>query len=136
MSKSKELRFSRRALIVNNEFERNSASGRAACALRDDLIARGVEVITSHEMEDAAAIVAADASLQVIIVDWDLEGASHDGARDLLKRIRAGNGAIPVFLSATRSSASGIPLEAMQQADDFIWLLEDTPDFRSEEAHV
>ena len=129
MSNSKELRFSRRALIVNNEFERNSASGRAACALRDDLIARGVVVTTSHEMEDAAAIVASDASLQVIIVDWDLEGASHDGARNLLKRIRDGNGTIPVFLSATRSSASSIPVEAMQQADDFIWLLEDTPDF-------
>jgi arginine/lysine/ornithine decarboxylase len=129
MSRSKELRFSRRALIVNNEFERNSASGRAACALRDDLIARGVDVITSNAMEDAAAIVASNASLQVIIVDWDLEGASHDGARDLLKRIRDGNGTIPVFLSATRSSASSIPVEAMQQADDFIWLLEDTPDF-------
>jgi arginine decarboxylase len=125
-----EQRLPRRALIVNNEFERNSASGRAGRALRDDLTARGVDVITSHAMEDAAAIVGSDASLQVIIVDWDLEGdTNHEGARDLLKRIRERSGTIPVFLSATRSSASSIPLEAMQRADDFIWLLEDTPDF-------
>lgn len=130
MNRSIDLRFVRRALIVNNEFDSHSASGRAACGLRDDLIARGVDVVISHAMKDAASIIASDASLQVIIVDWDLdEDKTHAGARDLLKRIRERNGAIPVFLSATRSEASSIPVDAMQQADDFIWLLEDTPDF-------
>ena len=132
MSGSTERRLMRRALIVNNEFESNSASGRAACALRDELIARDIDVVLSHTMADAAAIVAADTSLQVIVVDWDLEGDNkHTGARNLLKRIRERNATIPVFLSATRTQASSIPVAAMQQADDFIWLLEDTPDFIS-----
>jgi arginine/lysine/ornithine decarboxylase len=132
MRKSTEQRLMRRALIVNNEFETNSASGRAACALRDELMERDIDVLISHSMTDAAAIVAADTSLQVIIVDWDLESTNnHQSARDLLKCIRARNATIPVFLSATRTEASKIPVEAMQQADDFIWLLEDTPDFIS-----
>jgi len=132
MGRSTEQRLMRRALIVNNDFEANSAVGRAACALRDELIARDVDVVISHSIADAAAIVASDTMLQVIIVDWDLEGGNkHAGARDLLRRIRERNATIPVFLSAKRTQASGIPVEAMQQADDFIWLLEDTPDFIS-----
>jgi arginine/lysine/ornithine decarboxylase len=132
MARSTERRLMRRALIVNNDFEANSAVGRAACALRDELIARDVDVVISHSIADAAAIVASDTMLQVIIVDWDLDGdKNHAGARDLLKRIRDRNATIPVFLSAKRTQASGIPVEAMQQADDFIWLLEDTPDFIS-----
>ena len=106
MNSSTERRLSRRALIVNNEFESNSASGRAACALRDELVARDVDVVLSHSMADAAAIVASDTSLQVVVVDWDLEGDNkHAGARNLLKRIRERNATIPIFLSATRSEA-------------------------------
>lgn len=130
MIRSMGRRLVRRALVVNNELDANSATARAARALIEDLTAREVDVLTSHAMSDAAAIAASDASLQVIILDWDLDGdATHAGARDLLKRIRERNDTIPVFLSATRSAASSIPVDAMQQADDFIWLLEDTPDF-------
>jgi arginine/lysine/ornithine decarboxylase len=130
MQASVDRRVPRRALIVNNELELKSATARAARALVDEMTARGVDVLASNSMADAAAIVAADASLQVVIVDWDLDGdAGHAGARDLLKRIRQRNSAIPVFLSAKRSAASSIPVGAMQDADDFIWLLEDTPDF-------
>ncbi|HSE74832.1 MAG TPA: Orn/Lys/Arg decarboxylase N-terminal domain-containing protein, partial [Dongiaceae bacterium] len=130
MIRSMGRRLVRRALVVNNELDANSATARAARALIEDLTAREVDVLTSHAMSDAAAIVASDASLQVIILDWDLDGdTTHAGARDLLKRIRERNDTIPVFLSATRSVASSIPVDAMQQADDFIWLLEDTPDF-------
>src|SRR5262245_52444504 len=130
MVASVDRRVPRRALVVNNELELKSATARAARALVDEMTARGVDVLTSTSMADAAAIVAADASLQVVIVDWDLEGdAGHAGARDLLKQIRQRNSAIPVFLSAKRSAASSIPVGAMQDADDFIWLLEDTPDF-------
>ena len=130
MIRSMGRRLVRRALVVNNELDANSATARAARALIEDLAAREVDVVTSHAMDDAAAIVASDASLQVIILDWDLDGdTTHAGARDLLKRIRERNDTIPVFLSATRSAASSIPVDAMQQADDFIWLLEDTPDF-------
>lgn len=130
MVRSVDRRMPRRVLVVNKDIDSGSATGRAARALVEDLEARDVDVMRSQSMSDAAAIVASDASLQVIIVDWDLEGdRNHAGARDLLKRIRDRNGTIPVFLSATRSEASSIPVEAMQQADDFIWLLEDTPDF-------
>jgi hypothetical protein len=36
---------------------------------------------------------------------------------------------VPVFLLAERTRLSEIPIEAIQRADDFIWLLEDTTDF-------
>ncbi|MFX8824979.1 Orn/Lys/Arg decarboxylase N-terminal domain-containing protein, partial [Acinetobacter baumannii] len=71
-----------------------------------------------------------DSSIQCVILDWDLVGdVDHQGETALLGDIRRRNAALPVFLLTTRSAASEIPAEVMQQADDFIWLLEDTASF-------
>jgi hypothetical protein len=69
-------------------------------------------------------------ALQVIVMDWDHpDDADHAGAQKLLSFIRGRNPTIPIFLTATSSSAASIPVKAMEEADDFIWLLEDTPQF-------
>ena len=130
MTLTVEERLGMRALFVNGGLRTASATGRAARALSADLIQRGVDVVEAVSSEDARSIVVSDASIQCILLDWDLEGDDGDRAAEaLLAAVRARNADIPIFLVAERSAASALPVEVMAQADDYIWLLEDTPDF-------
>jgi len=119
-----------RVLIVNDELADATAAGRASRALADELRARDVGVVTATSAADARSVVASDAALQCIVLDWDLKSdPGHDGAAAVLTDIRARNAKVPVFLMAERSSAASLSAKVMQDADDFIWLLEDTADF-------
>lgn len=127
-------RLAMRALVVNDDLHSDCVAGRAIRSLADNLIARGVNVVEALSANDAALISTADSAIQCVILDWDIgKGGKddHKEASKVLKQIRARNSNVPIFLLAERSRASSIPLEAMQQADDFIWLLDDTPDFIS-----
>lgn len=130
MTPSIEARLGMRILIVDDELAASSANGRAVRAICADLAGRGVDVVEALAPADARAIVNSDSSIQCVILDWDLvDDVGHQGEKALLGEIRRRNAALPVFLLTTRSAASEIPAEVMQQADDFIWLLEDTPTF-------
>lgn len=119
-----------RVLVINDNLNEASAQGHAIRALVADLRERDVDVVTSLGAEDGALIFSSDSSFQAVVLDWDLgTGERHEAASSSLAHIRSRNARIPIFLLADRTIASSIPVEAMQQADDFIWLLEDTTDF-------
>src|SRR5215472_19143556 len=120
----------RRALVVDDELNDQSAAGHATRRLVEELKGTQVDVITATTADDARAIFGSDAAVQCVILDWDLKaGGDHVSAAALLSEIRARNATVPIFLLADRSLASTIPAKSMQEADDFIWLLEDTADF-------
>lgn len=130
MTKTAAERLGMRALIVDDEMEAKSAAGRAERALVAELQEREVDVVVSTSGADARAIIASDPAIQCVLVDWDLPADTpEDGAAAVLREVRARNATVPIFLISNRSAASSIPVESMQHADDFIWLLEDTPDF-------
>ena len=119
-----------RALLVDNEMHDDTASGGALRALADSLGEGGVELTLAATTDDGVAVVTSDASLQCAIVDWDIGAEQErDGVTTLLKKLRANNVTMPVFLLADRSLVTTVSAEVMRQADDFIWLLEDTPRF-------
>ncbi|WP_295385899.1 Orn/Lys/Arg decarboxylase N-terminal domain-containing protein [uncultured Thiodictyon sp.] len=118
-----------RALLVSDTLNQDTALGRRTSELRAELERRQVVMVLSGQADDARAIVGADPALQCLLLDWDLAGDYHTGAMAVLDAARAHNAEMPIFLLADRTSASAIPLAAMQSADDFIWMLEDTTDF-------
>ncbi|MBI1220751.1 MAG: arginine decarboxylase [Rhodobacteraceae bacterium] len=118
-----------RALIVDDEIDRPTAAGRALRELIADLKAGQVAVVSAASVEDGKAILIADAGLQCVIVDWDIGANNHAAAATVVSVVRAVNEHVPIFLLADRSGASSVPGDVMQLADDFIWLLEDTPEF-------
>ncbi|GAN81622.1 Orn/Lys/Arg family decarboxylase [Acidocella aminolytica] len=120
-------------LVVNDKLAEANAIGRASRRLVEDLRHHGVGTILSNSAEDALAVIGANPHLQAMILDWDLqEDPAHRHAMDLLRSLRAHNENVPVFLLAERSDATRIPMEVMSEADEFIWLLEDTMEFISE----
>eukprot|EP01031_Cornospumella_fuschlensis_P005191 gene5191-6472_t len=130
MARSRDETLGKRALMVHSELHDQSAAGRAARRLMEHLQDLDIDVVEAISCADATVVFASDASLQAVLLDFDIEGdADHQAALAVISAIRARNAAVPIFLCADRSLASTIPLEAMGQVDDFIWLLEDTPRF-------
>lgn len=123
-----------RALVVDEGFARpDTAIGRAVENLARALELLDVDVVRAFSYDDARAIVVADASLSAVLLDWDLgadDEVSHAQATALLHRLRERHGEVPVFLLADREGVTrGITIEVAEMVDEFVWLLEDTPDF-------
>lgn len=118
------------ALIIDDELNDQTAVGRALRALAEDLRGRDVQVVEALTPEDAKAIVASDTAIQCVLLDWDFRNdKGHVKSAEIMAQIRTRNANVPIFLVTSRSAASSISTEVMQQANDFIWLLEDTTDF-------
>jgi arginine decarboxylase len=131
-------RLGMKALMVHEETDSNTASGRAAQALVAELRDRLVDVVIALTADDAIAIINADPAIQCLLLSWELgeqrgeqRGDGHRDAQAVLDAMRARSEGVPIFLMADRTSASTVPVGAMQKADDFIWMLEDTTPFIS-----
>lgn len=130
MTAHQQPRLGMKALLIHDELNAPTAAGRAIRAMVETLNGHEVEVIPAIDVIDAVAIIHADPMVQCVLLDWDLAlDDSHANAMQVLDAIRERSESVPVFLLAERSRADSIPLEAMQKADDFIWLLEDTISF-------
>ncbi|MGD0879047.1 MAG: Orn/Lys/Arg decarboxylase N-terminal domain-containing protein [Anaerolineales bacterium] len=121
----------KKVLMVDDELTAQTARGRAARALAQELRDRDVTVIEATSDEDGQAVVLSDPSLEGILLDWTLsdDDVAHDKARALLALIRKRNIHIPIFLIAERDDASTLTSEVMRKADELIWMLEDTSFF-------
>jgi len=123
-----------RVLIVDDDLTHESAQGRASRALVTDMEARHLEVLQATSADDGMSIATSDAAIHAVLMDWSLgddDVHTHAKARALLEFIRSRNERIPVFLMAERKEGTGLPVEVMQLADEFIWMLEDTASFVS-----
>ncbi|WP_323121321.1 Orn/Lys/Arg family decarboxylase [Burkholderia alba] len=123
-------RLGMKALLAQHDVDASTATGRAAAALATELRERLVDVVIATSADDACAVVHADPAVQCLLLNWELGGdATHAHARSVLNALRARSATVPVFLLASRASAAGVPVDVMRQADDFIWMLEDTTAF-------
>ena len=120
-----------RVLLVNNDLGAGNAKGTACRKLTEELTRQDTDVIPSLSIADAGSIIVSDPGIDCIIIDWDIgeEDTVHAEATGLVELIRKRNTVIPVFLTAERTAASGIPTGIMEKVSDFVWLLEDTPAF-------
>ncbi len=123
-----------RVLVVDDELLHDTTGGRASRALVKDLEARNLDVVQAHSADDGMSIATSDAAIHAVLMDWTLgddDARTHAKARALLEFIRSRNEHVPVFLMAERREAAKLPVEVMQLADEFIWMLEDTASFVS-----
>ena len=122
--------YRRRVLVVHNGVDGVSAGIRATVALVDALRERDIDVIEAASQEEADAQIRMHSLLQAVLVDWDLAGPkAHAGAREVIAAVRARAAQLPIFLLACSGSVADISADALAEINDYIWLLEDTPDF-------
>lgn len=127
------IQLKKRVLLVDDDLANPmSARGRVLNDLVDEFHNRNTDVVKATSYEDGLASVVADAALHCICVDWTLgrnDTASHALALELLRAIRQRHEHVPVFLMADRSAKQSLTVEAMELADEFVWMLEDTAPF-------
>jgi len=140
MSDHADVLLRRRVLVVDDALrDPHTAVGRSVRGLVTELARRGVEVTESVSYEDGAAVVASDAGLCAVLVDWDLvngpgsaggAGTAPGGtASRLMGAIRARNATLPIFLLAKGNAEREFTVEAMEHADELVWVLQDTAEF-------
>jgi arginine decarboxylase len=123
----------RHVLVVDDSLLRpGTAAGRAVHELVGEFTRRGVAVTESTSFADGAAVVASDAGIGAVLVDWDLDAddpASHKAAARILAAIRSRNASLPIFILAKGDAEHTITVEAMECANELVWILQDTADF-------
>ena len=130
MIERKTSRLSMRALVVDDELGDATAEGRAVRTLVRELKDRAIEVVEAASAEDGTSVIASDSAIHAVLIDWTLgKDDDHERSRAFLQFLRSRNDKIPIFLMAERGEASAIPVDVMEQVDEFIWTLEDTAAF-------
>lgn len=118
------------ALVATPHIDQRNAPGRAVRNLIDELERRQISVVTADSAADACAMIVAQPAIQCVLISWELQGEQTEhGALEVLATLRRASADIPAFLLADRESAAAMPRRAMEMANDFIWLLEDTSTF-------
>src|SRR5271165_1880767 len=122
MTDPTDILMRRRVLVVDDSLrDPHTAIGRASADLVREFGRRGVAVVESVSYEDGAAVVASDAGLCAVLVNWGMPHGDGDDAAvgstgfrstepgsavqaspatALLAAIRSRNATIPVFLLA------------------------------------
>ncbi|MEE2025851.1 Orn/Lys/Arg family decarboxylase [Alkalimonas mucilaginosa] len=125
--------LTQRILLIDDTLsEYNSTRGRVLAELIHEFQQCHAEVVQAISYDDAQAAIVSDAGLHACLLDWTLgnnDSKSHQQAMELLRIIRSRNATMPIFLMADKAAKHSLTLEAMELADEFIWLLEDTAPF-------
>ena len=123
-------RLSLRALVVDDELPSQTAEGRAARTLVQEMQGRGIEVVEAASAADGMSVIVSDSAIHAVLMDWTLGGDhDHSETTNLLRFLRSRNDKIPIFLMAERGAASSIPVDVMEMVDEYVWTLEDTAAF-------
>ncbi|MCO1334948.1 arginine decarboxylase [Microbulbifer sp. OS29] len=117
------------ALMASAEVDGNSAPGRAATRLQAELSERKIDLVTTVSSSDACVILSTNPAIQCLLINWALPGDGECPVLEVLEQLRTRNQKMPVFLLADQQTVSTMPRRALELANDFIWMLEDTPTF-------
>ena len=126
--------ITRKVLIIDSALAGTGTAARRVRALAEELGTRNVAVTESTSYEDGLATVVSDSSIHCILLNWTQSGEDFNASGDatkLLRTVRNRNAKIPIFLMASRAIGGSVTVEVMSLADEFIWILEDTPSFIS-----
>jgi arginine decarboxylase len=126
--------ITRQVLVIDSGLSGAGISARRVRELAVELANRNISVTEATSYDDGLASVVSDSSVQCILLNWtqgNNDSESHDAATEILRTVRKRNSKVPIFLMADRKVAGSLNVEVMTLADEFIWILEDTPTFIS-----
>ena len=90
----------------------------------------GHKIVRAATGTDAAALATSDPSFGCMLLDWNLDtGDGKRPAETIVQAVRCRNAAVPVFLLIERADLDDIPLTVAEHVQEYVLVLEDTPDF-------
>ncbi|MBS1368881.1 MAG: arginine decarboxylase [Lentisphaeria bacterium] len=123
----------RQVLIIEDESVDDSCvMHRAVDALADELMERNIQIISVESYDEARPVVVNNMDIDAILLstDMDLNQSEECKALNLMKLVKERQANVPVFLLADRArTAEAMSPELMADANEFIWIFEDSPMF-------
>jgi len=120
--------------IIDDAHKTDSPQGRAIQRIITGLKEFGILVGEVASPEDARAAFSALADIDCILINWNLGGDTperHAVTAKLIDEIRERNEKIPIFLMGepTNAPPTTLPLKTVREVNEYIWVMEDTPEF-------
>jgi arginine decarboxylase len=122
------------AVVIDDDLTAATPHGRTMNRILAGLSGFGIQVSTIGSIEGARSAYANLPEADCILINWDIgNDPTHGDARQLIREIRERNDDIPIFLMAepARESFGSIGVETLKEIDEFVYIMDDTPEFIS-----
>ena len=104
--------------------------------LKQEIIKRGVEIVTPDFLEDAENVIKVDKNIDCLLVDWDSKHGvkgQEEKLERFIKNLHTRQENVPVFLLAENEKAvDSLKAETFRDISEYVWILEDSPVFTME----
>ena len=104
--------------------------------LKQEIIKRGVEIVTADSLEDAENVIKVDKNIDCLLVDWDSKHGvkgQEEKLERFIKNLHTRQENVPVFLLAENEKAvDSLKAETFRDINEYVWILEDSPVFTME----
>ncbi len=119
-------------VVIDDTLTTDTPHGRSMNRIIHGLSGFGIRVYTIQSIEGARSAYANLPEADCILINWDIgDDPTHADADHLIREIREQNDDIPIFLMAepVQESFSGIPVGTLKEIDEFVYIMDDTPEF-------
>ncbi|BDM62882.1 biodegradative arginine decarboxylase [Shewanella sp. NFH-SH190041] len=120
-------------VLILEEAPKEGVIGNAISRLIDELNNSGAIVTVASSYEDCYSILYANTAIDCLMLTSSMSGSQadeNDRFYTLIDKLNKRQENVPVFLLAERKKITlSVSRELMAKVDEFVWILEDTPDF-------
>jgi len=115
-------------LICAPAFEAEALEGKRVQAIVEEIERDAYVVIRARKIEDAELVIQTDAAVGCVLLDWGKRGPQGKMA-GLVSLIRKRGLDMPIIILVRRQRLEDIPVDVLSEADGYVFLAEETPDF-------
>ena len=117
-------------LIIDSELGNPSGGGIAIMEILEHLKGMDFRFILTKTGRDGLETFISHTEVGCVLVDWEI-GEENGGidSSEIIHSIRKRNDKIPIFVTTKKHKVQDIPTEVLSQVQEYIWKMEDTPEF-------
>jgi ornithine decarboxylase len=130
MSGESAVEYSRhfKFLICAPAFDPGDLEGQRLQAITEEIERDGYGVMKARKIDDAELVIQTDAAVGCVLLDWGKRGPQGKMA-GLVSLIRKRGLDMPIIILVRRHRLEDIPVDVLREADGYVFLAEETPDF-------
>ena len=115
-------------LVCAPAFDADDLEGQRLAQIITEVEHDGFSVVRARRTDDAELVIRTDAAIGCVVIDWGKRGP-QGRATNLVTLIRKRGLEVPIFILVRHHRLEEIPVEVIHEADGYVFLAEETPDF-------
>ena len=115
-------------LVCAPAFDADDLEGQRLGQIVDEIERIGFTVVKARKSDDAELVIRTDAAIGCVLLDWGKRGP-HGKLAALVQFIRGRGLDTPIYILVRHHRLEEIPTEVMHEADGYVFLAEETPDY-------